>query len=252
MTPPDGIRVYRIPAGGRAHSRYAITSSACSPCVSQPGTCTAPGAISVRGRANKPDMRPRYPRLPRGERALFLPFLDRGCPTEVWRDLHQSAQAEQVENIALDLQPAGEPGFREAAGIGGDSNHVVTLGREPDLGGGVPVGLNDRVRSVLPEPGEEGDAEIRNVAAERAVQQVGLPCLGVKQRQPVGESLKRLAALFGGCHRTPFSSSLSVSIGRVVVRAWPPVKVAFLTRPSTAPAAQPSPWRLAADARRKE
>src|SRR5579859_3367329 len=125
--------------------------------------------------------------------------------------LHQAAEAEKVEKVALDLELAGQPGPSEAARIGGDRCHVVAHSGEPDLGGRLPVAaLGDRVSPVLPEAGEEGHAEIRNVDAERAVEQVGLPCLRVKLRQPVGEFLKRLSALFGGSHRTPFSSASSV------------------------------------------
>ena len=45
----------RIPAGGRAHSRHAARSCFCSSGPSHPGTCTAPGAISARGRGINAD-----------------------------------------------------------------------------------------------------------------------------------------------------------------------------------------------------
>ncbi len=52
MTPPDGIFVCLMPAGGLAHSRQAATSSRCRSADSQPGTCTAPGAITALGLPN--------------------------------------------------------------------------------------------------------------------------------------------------------------------------------------------------------
>ncbi|GAA2888485.1 hypothetical protein GCM10020220_093330 [Nonomuraea rubra] len=49
MTPPPGRTVCRIGTGPRAHSRHSRTSRRCSSSVSQPGTWTAPGAISLIG-----------------------------------------------------------------------------------------------------------------------------------------------------------------------------------------------------------
>src|SRR5580704_4864777 len=62
MTPPEGSRVARIPAGGHAHSRHAATNSRCWSRLSQPGMWTAPGAISAGGRGISAVIPPKYPR----------------------------------------------------------------------------------------------------------------------------------------------------------------------------------------------
>src|ERR1700689_158 len=62
MTPPEGSRGDRIPAGGHAHSRHAATSSRCWSRLSRHGMWTAPGAISARGRGISAVIPPKYPR----------------------------------------------------------------------------------------------------------------------------------------------------------------------------------------------
>ncbi len=46
--------VFRNGTGPRTHSRHASTSSRCRSPGNHPGTCTAPGATTLRGRGNSP------------------------------------------------------------------------------------------------------------------------------------------------------------------------------------------------------
>ncbi|WP_177241057.1 hypothetical protein [Nonomuraea wenchangensis] len=52
ITPPPGSWVRRIGTGPVAHSRQARTRWRCSSIDNQPGTWTAPGAISLNGSGN--------------------------------------------------------------------------------------------------------------------------------------------------------------------------------------------------------
>src|SRR5580692_5089728 len=88
--------------------------------------------------------------------------------------LHQLPQLQQVEDVGVDLQAAGEPGARETAGVAGDGHDHVAVPDEADLGCGVAgASLPDRLRAVRAEPGYERHPEIRDLAAECPVRQEG-------------------------------------------------------------------------------
>src|SRR5579859_120197 len=66
-------------------------------------------------------------------------------PEQVPAGSEDLAEPEQVPDAGLDLEAAAQPGAPDAARVVGDGDQVVTLGGEPDLGGGLgSVRLHDR------------------------------------------------------------------------------------------------------------
>ena len=63
--------------------------------------------------------------------------------------------------------------------------------------------LPDRCGSVGTDPGHERHAEIRDLAADHAVHQVGLAIRLVHLGDPAGQIFQRLTAFLGGSHETP-------------------------------------------------
>ena len=76
--------------------------------------------------------------------------------------------------------------------------------------GGSSGDLLDRLRAMVGDPGHERDAQVGDVAAERAIAEKAGPVLLIHLAQSAGEGLQRLAALLGSGH----ARLALVSIGR--------------------------------------
>ena len=108
---------------------------------------------------------------------------------------------EQVEYVPLHLEPPGKPGAGEASRVSGNRDNHIALRGEPDLGRRAAIRrFPDRIRSVRPEPGHEGNPQVRDTAAERPVREVGRTVLGIQFRDASRKSIQCRAALFGSRH----------------------------------------------------
>ena len=124
--------------------------------------------------------------------------------------LQKTTQREQVPDAGLDLDPARHPhagdvgrGFRQR-------HYVVAVRGQPDVGRRVADDLLDRLGAMVCDPGHERNAQVGDVAAERAVTEKTGPILRIHLAQSAGEGLQRLAALLGSGH----ARLALVSIGR--------------------------------------
>src|SRR6266567_6422779 len=119
-------------------------------------------------------------------------------------ELEEAPEVEQVEEVALDLEPARQPGPGEAARIIGDRQHIGALGREAYLRAWEPVvHFLDRIRAVRAEPGHIGHTQVRDMAAQRPVDQLRLADRWIHVRHAAHEALQGHAALFRSRHRHP-------------------------------------------------
>src|SRR5215469_5600156 len=158
MRPPDGIGVCRIPAGGLAHCWQAATRCCCSSTVNQPGTWTAPGTISMRGRANNPVIDATVPALT-GCLAGLQPDETRHVVRAVSSE--QTAQVQKIEEVALDPETAGQPGPGEAAWIVGNCQDVIAFGCKANLRGRRPgTDFPDLISPMRAESGHIRNAEV--------------------------------------------------------------------------------------------
>ena len=125
--------------------------------------------------------------------------------------LQQAAQGQQVPDAGLDLDPPRHPHPGDVGRGRRDRDHVIALGRQPDVGGRLVRGrLLDRLGPRVGEPGYERNIEVGDMAAERAVAEKARPFLLGHLAQSGGEGLQRLAALLGCGH----ARLALVSIGR--------------------------------------
>jgi hypothetical protein len=125
--------------------------------------------------------------------------------------LQELTEREQVPHAGLDLDPAGQPHPGDVGRGGGQRDHVVAAGGQPDVGRRV-VGLRlgHRFGARVGEPGHERHAQIGHVAAHRPFAEVAGPVRRAHLGQPAAEGLQRLAALL---HRSHARLAL-VNIGR--------------------------------------
>jgi hypothetical protein len=84
----------------------------------------------------------------------------------------QPAQVQKIEEVALDLEATRQPCPGEAAGIVGNRQDVVAFGSEANLCGRRSVAdFLDGISPVRAESGEVGNAKVRDITAERSVDQ---------------------------------------------------------------------------------
>ena len=115
--------------------------------------------------------------------------------------LQKAAQGQQVPDAGLDLDPARHPHPGDVGRGGGQRHHVVAVRGQPDVGRGlIRGGLLDRLGARIGNPGHERNAQVGDVAAERAVAEEAGPVLLRHLAQSGGEGLQRLAALLGSGH----------------------------------------------------
>jgi crotonobetainyl-CoA:carnitine CoA-transferase CaiB-like acyl-CoA transferase len=120
--------------------------------------------------------------------------------------LQETAQRQQVPDAGLDLDPARHPHPGDVGRGGGQRDHVVAVRGQPNVSRRlVRRGLFDRLGACVGDRGHERQAQVGDVAAERAVAEKAGPVLRVHLAQPGGEGLQRLAALLGSGHCTPRS-----------------------------------------------
>jgi crotonobetainyl-CoA:carnitine CoA-transferase CaiB-like acyl-CoA transferase len=120
--------------------------------------------------------------------------------------LQKAAKGQQVADAGLDLDPARYPHAGDVGRGRRQRYHVVAAGGQPDVGLRlIGRGLLDRLRAVTGNPGHERNAQIGDVAAERAAAEEAGPVLLGHLAQSVGKGLQRLAALLGCGHRAPRS-----------------------------------------------
>src|SRR5262249_46337255 len=92
---------------------------------------------------------------------------ERGPPER----LDELAQAQQVEQVALDLETAGQPGAGEGAGVGGDGDHIVAPGGEPGLWAGPAARGPPSTASVM-SPAPSGLSRVRKVRPRSGTRQL--------------------------------------------------------------------------------
>jgi crotonobetainyl-CoA:carnitine CoA-transferase CaiB-like acyl-CoA transferase len=115
--------------------------------------------------------------------------------------LQKAAQGQQVPDAGLDLDPARHPHPGDVGRGGRQRHHVVAVRGQPDVGRGlIRGGLLDRLGARIGNPGHERNAQVGDVAAERAVAEEAGPVLLRHLAQSGGEGLQRLAALLGSGH----------------------------------------------------
>jgi crotonobetainyl-CoA:carnitine CoA-transferase CaiB-like acyl-CoA transferase len=115
--------------------------------------------------------------------------------------LQETAQGQQVPDAGLDLDPARHPHPGDVGRGGRQRHHVVAVRGQPDVGRGlIRGGLLDRLGARIGNPGHERNAQVGDVAAERAVAEEAGPVLLRHLAQSGGEGLQRLAALLGSGH----------------------------------------------------
>jgi crotonobetainyl-CoA:carnitine CoA-transferase CaiB-like acyl-CoA transferase len=120
--------------------------------------------------------------------------------------LQKTTERQQVPDAGLDLDPARHPHAGDVGRGGGQQDHVVAVRGQPDVGRRlVRRRLLDRLAARVGNPGHEGDAQIGDLAAERAVAEKAGPVLLVHLTQSADEGLQRLAALLGSGHSAPRS-----------------------------------------------
>ena len=120
--------------------------------------------------------------------------------------LQKATQGQQVPDAGLDLDPARHPHAGDVGRGGGERHDIVAARRQPDVGGRlVRRGLLDRLGARVGDRGHERQAQVGDVAAERAVAEKARPVLRVYLAQSAGEGLQRLAAFLGSGHCTPRS-----------------------------------------------
>jgi len=125
--------------------------------------------------------------------------------------LQKSAEREQVPDAGVDLDPARHPHPGDVARGGRQRHHVVAIRGQPDVGRRpVRRGLFDRLGARIGDPGHERDAQVGDVAAERAIAEKAGPVLLIHLAQSAGEGMQCLAALLGSGH----ARLALVSIGR--------------------------------------
>jgi len=125
--------------------------------------------------------------------------------------LQKSAEREQVPDAGVDLDPARHPHPGDVARGGRQRHHVVAIRGQPDVGRRpVRRGLFDRLGACIGDPGHERDAQVGDVAAERAIAEKAGPVLLIHLAQSAGEGMQCLAALLGSGH----ARLALVSIGR--------------------------------------
>ena len=120
--------------------------------------------------------------------------------------LQETTQRQQVPDAGLDLDPARHPHPGDVGRGGGQRDHVVAVRGQPDVGRRlVRRAQEDRIVARVGNPGHEGDAQIGDLAAERAVAEKAGPVLLVHLAQSADEGVQRLAALLGCGHCAPRS-----------------------------------------------
>jgi crotonobetainyl-CoA:carnitine CoA-transferase CaiB-like acyl-CoA transferase len=120
--------------------------------------------------------------------------------------LQKTTQRQQVPDAGLDLDPARHPHPGDVGRGGGQRDHVVAVRGQPNVSRRlVRRGLFDWLGACVGDRGHERQAQVGDVAAERAVAEKAGPVLRVHLAQPGGEGLQRLAALLGSGHCTPRS-----------------------------------------------
>jgi len=120
--------------------------------------------------------------------------------------LQKATQRQQVPDAGLDLDPASNPHAGDVGWGSRQRDHIVAVRGQPDVGRRlVGSGLLDRLRAVTGDPGHERNAQIGDLAAERAAAEEAGPVLLGHLAQPVGKGLQRLAALLDCGHRAPRS-----------------------------------------------
>ena len=124
--------------------------------------------------------------------------------------LQKTAEREQVPDAGLDLDPARHPHAGDVGRSFRQRHHVVAVRGQPDVGRRVVGDLLDLLGAMICDRDHERNAQVGDVAAERAVTEKTGPVLLVHLAQSAGEGLQRLAALLGSGH----ARLALVSIGR--------------------------------------
>jgi formyl-CoA transferase/CoA:oxalate CoA-transferase len=115
--------------------------------------------------------------------------------------LQKTTESQQVSDAGLDLDPARHPHAGDVGRGGGQRDDVVAVRGQPDVGLRlVRRGLLDRLGAHVGDLGDERDAQVGDVTAERAVAEEAGPVLLRHLAQSAGEGLQRLAALLGCGH----------------------------------------------------
>ena len=110
--------------------------------------------------------------------------------------LQKATERQQVPDAGLDLDPARHPHAGDIGRGRGQRDDHVTASGQPDVGRGfVRRGLLDRLGAHVGNPGHERDAQVSDLATERAVAEEAGPVLLRHLAQSAGEGLQRLAAL---------------------------------------------------------
>jgi crotonobetainyl-CoA:carnitine CoA-transferase CaiB-like acyl-CoA transferase len=132
-------------------------------------------------------------------------------PLQQAAPLQQATQGQQVLEAGLDLDPARHPHPGDVGRGRGQRDHVVAVRGQPNVGERlVRCGLFDRLGARVGDRGHERDAQVGDMAAERAIGEKAGPVLRVHVPQSGSQGLQRLAALLGGGH----ARLALVSIGR--------------------------------------
>jgi formyl-CoA transferase/CoA:oxalate CoA-transferase len=120
--------------------------------------------------------------------------------------LQKATERQQVPDAGLDLDPARHPHPGDVGRSGGQRDHVVAVRGQPNIGRRlVRRSLLDRLGARVGDRGHERQAQVGDVAAERAVAEKARPVVRVHLAQSAGKGLQRLAALLGSGHCTPRS-----------------------------------------------